>query len=102
DPGVEVQTLFLALNDPTGAHAGDVIQVPLTRRWAPAAELQAALVGQRDDAGWVYDGTHDPAFVTAWVRLIADEGRVSGSAEHGQTSARAVRQPGWPAVSPDR
>jgi maltokinase len=102
DPVVDVQTLFLTLTDPAGTHTGDVIQVPLTRRPAPAADLEPALVGQLDGSRWVYDGTHDPAFVAAWVHLIAAEDDVPGSAEHPHTSARGVRQPGGLGVSPKR
>jgi trehalose synthase-fused probable maltokinase len=102
DPAVDVLTLFLTLTDTAGTHTGDVIQVPLTRRRTPAPDLEAALVGQLDGSGWVYDGTHDPAFVAAWVDLIAAEGEVPGTAEQPHTSARGVRPSGGLGVSPDR
>ncbi len=60
--------------DGLGDHDGPVYQIPVTCRSAPLdAAPEQALIGTLDDAArgrrWVYDGLHDPAFVTA---LLAD------------------------------
>jgi trehalose synthase-fused probable maltokinase len=49
-------------------------QVPLTYREDPDPELAHALLGELrtpEGARWVYDASHDPAFVAEWVRLVA-------------------------------
>jgi len=94
---VEVETLFLA----TGA-AGQVVQVPLTSRPSPEPELDSALIGCLDDphegSRWVYDGTHDPAFVSALARLLTDELYVRWN----RVSARGVLHPAATGVAHDR
>ena len=107
-------------------------QVPLTYHRAPVPELAHALVGVLDphhdeppasDAGppddfrqqalagppdgfagprWVYDGPHDPAFVQAWLALVATGEQVRS--DDGPAGGRAigVAQPGTAAPFPDR
>ncbi len=61
-----------------------VYQVPLTCRPEPAPHLAAALIGRlgsgtdRAVECHVYDGAHDPFFLTRWLRLIGTEGRLVG------------------------
>ncbi|HEU4426707.1 MAG TPA: hypothetical protein VFR67_29590 [Pilimelia sp.] len=85
---VEIEVLFLA----TGAPPGQVVQVPLTSRPAPQPELAGALVGRLGDAPdgvrWIYDGAHDPTFVAAWVRLLAEQQEIRWN----RVMARGVRR----------
>ncbi|MGI4894983.1 MAG: CG0192-related protein, partial [Janthinobacterium lividum] len=75
DPDGEVgmETHLLATAD------GKVLQVPLTYRGAPRAEADESLIttmthttlGDR----WIYDGCHDPVYVTALITAILTGGR---------------------------
>ncbi|NJC21270.1 1,4-alpha-glucan branching enzyme [Arthrobacter pigmenti] len=67
----------------------DVVNVPLTYRSEPLVGAEAALIGETEHSElgrrWVYDGTHDPVFVTAWIDLVRMEaatadGRTQGTA----------------------
>ena len=62
----------------------DVVQVPLTFRGAPLEGHEHALIGTATHSTlgerWVYDGVHDPVFVRAWLRLVADQAEVPGAA----------------------
>ena len=97
--GAAVDVHFVRATTPDGTSV--TYQVPLTCRPAPAEHLEHALVGVVDDGSetgrrWVYDGPHDPAFLRAWLRLLAQEGEAwsGGGAVHGR--ARAVRaENGW-------
>ncbi|PPK98586.1 hypothetical protein CLV92_101285 [Kineococcus xinjiangensis] len=75
DPDGEVgmETHLLSTDD------GRVLQVPLTYRGAPRVGAEGSLIttmthttlGNR----WIYDGCHDPVYVTALVRAILTGGR---------------------------
>ncbi|WP_299167498.1 1,4-alpha-glucan branching protein GlgB [uncultured Arthrobacter sp.] len=68
----------------------DVVNVPLTFRSEPLPGAEAALLGEteHDELGrrYVYDGTHDPVFVSAWLELI----RTEGGTGDGRTTATAL------------
>ncbi|WP_460437202.1 1,4-alpha-glucan branching protein GlgB [Arthrobacter tecti] len=63
----------------------DVVNIPLTYRSEPLAGAEAALLGETEHSElgrrWVYDGTHDPVFVTAWVDLM----RLEAATADGRT-----------------
>ena len=67
--GLEVHVLGLDSGDRV-----DVVQVPLTYRDAPLPGVQHALLGEIDHPvlghRWLYDGPHDPAYVTALLRSL--------------------------------
>ena len=73
DGQVGMETHLLATAD------GQVLQVPLTYRGAPRAGADDSLIttmthttlGDR----WIYDGCHDPVYVTALVTTILTGGR---------------------------
>ncbi|WP_336923070.1 maltokinase N-terminal cap-like domain-containing protein [Aquipuribacter sp. SD81] len=63
--GTVVEVLVVGLDS---GDRVDVVQVPLVRREAPRDGAEHALVGELTDGDgprWVYDGPHDPAFVSA-------------------------------------
>jgi len=76
-PGVDVVTHVIGLDS---GDRLDVVQVPLTYRSAPREDLAGALVGvlsSGPDSRHVYDGTHDPAYVSALLgALRVGEGAV--------------------------
>jgi 1,4-alpha-glucan branching enzyme len=91
------------LDDPTGQAAlevnflaatsgrrTDVVSVPLSYRAEPLPEAASGLVGQvqHPELGkrWVYDATHDPAFVAVWVELM----RTSGTSTDGLITGTAL------------
>jgi trehalose synthase-fused probable maltokinase len=67
--GIEVHIIGLDSGDRV-----DVVQVPLTYRASPLPGAEQALVGEttHSELGrrWVYDGTHDPAFVAALLDAL--------------------------------
>ena len=73
DGEVGVETHLLGTAD------GQVLQVPLTYRGAPSTAAEAALVTTMTHTAlgdrWVYDGCHDPVWVTAVVTAILTGGR---------------------------
>jgi predicted trehalose synthase len=76
-------------------------QVPLVLRRSPVEGQEGALVGLLQTAevpAYVYDGTHDPAFVQAWLGLIAGQ-RSTGTP--GGSSAQGRLQPGGVRVVPE-
>ncbi len=68
----------------------DVVNVPLTFRAEPLDGAEAALIGETEHAElgrrYVYDGTHDPVFISAWLDLIRSE---AGTGD-GRTTATAL------------
>jgi trehalose synthase-fused probable maltokinase len=70
-PEVDVEVHVLGLDS---GDRVDVVQVPLTLRGAPLAGAEGALVGEamHPQLGrrWVYDGTHDPAYVAGLLRSL--------------------------------
>lgn len=78
DPDGEVGIEVLLLMDTSGA-TPVLFQVPLTYRGAPLEGAERALVGTTEHSAlgtrWVYDGCHDPVFVTALLETILTGGR---------------------------
>jgi 1,4-alpha-glucan branching enzyme len=73
-------------------------QLPLTYRHLPVPELAHALVGvlaePESAPQWVYDGPYDPAFVRAWLTLVATGARaLSDNGPAGGLATGAI-QPG--------
>jgi maltokinase len=98
----EVDVWFVQATTPDGVVA--TYQVPLTLRSEAAGELAHALVGVYDDDGgerYVYDGPHDPAYLRALLRLLAEEGEAWSGEGAALGRARAVRPPGGWANDPD-
>ncbi|MFC7401982.1 1,4-alpha-glucan branching protein GlgB [Citricoccus sp. GCM10030269] len=68
-----------------------VISVPVALRRTIVDDGDAALIGRWEDASgtrWVYDGTHDPAFLAVWLEMMRRElptadGRSGGHAYAG-------------------
>ncbi len=83
--GLEVLLLAVSYPTPDGSRT-DVVQVPLSIRSSPLAGADSALIGQISGPGpageaaqapgalWIYDGVHDPAFISAWLELMRDGG----------------------------
>jgi Maltokinase N-terminal cap domain len=69
---VGIETFLLVAPD------GTVLQVPLTYRSAPVADLDAALLGTTEHSvlgtRWVYDGCADPVYAAALVDTIVSGG----------------------------
>lgn len=107
---VDLESLLLAVDIvPAGAAgaagpgaavpASAVVHVPLSFRLAPLGadtasennddDAASALIGIIESGGrraagtwFVYDGTHDPAFIAAWLELIRTSGTGDGFAGH--------------------
>jgi maltokinase len=98
----EVDVWFVQATTPDGV--GVTYQVPLTFRSAPLPELDHANVGVYDDPAsgerYVYDGPHDPVYLRALLRLLADEGEAWAGEGAAFGRARAVRPPGGWAADP--
>ncbi len=75
DPAGEVGVETLLLADEAVAPAV-VYQVPLTYRGAPLDGAEGALLGTMEHSvlgtRWVYDGPHDPVYVSELVRTILE------------------------------
>jgi hypothetical protein len=93
-----------------GTVDGQVLQVPLTYRGAPRTGAEGSLIttmthttlGDR----WIYDGCHDPVYVTALARAILTGGREADL--YAATDAGLVLEPAtthvrgsgsWPSAS---
>lgn len=78
-----------------GTADGQVVQVPLTYRGAPRPGAEGSLIttmthtvlGDR----WIYDGCHDPVYLTALVRTILTCGREADL--YAATDAGLVLEP---------
>jgi trehalose synthase-fused probable maltokinase len=71
-PGeVRVEVLIIGLDS---GDRVDVVQVPLTYRASPLPGAEDALVGEATGSElgrrWIYDGTHDPAYVAALLDAL--------------------------------
>ncbi|MFB0834895.1 1,4-alpha-glucan branching protein GlgB, partial [Arthrobacter halodurans] len=95
----------------TGPRPVPVVHVPLSLRLEPLAgaaadqaardDAESALIGlvESRDGGdgprYVYDGTHDPAFVAAWLELMRASGAGDGFAGHASAGfgGRAPLEP---------
>jgi predicted trehalose synthase len=97
-----VDVHFIRATTPEGTAV--TYQVPITCRPEPEPGLEHALIGEVEQDGgsrrWVYDGPHDPAYLQALLRLLAEQGEAwsGGGAVFGR--ARAVRPPGGWAPDP--
>jgi predicted trehalose synthase len=102
-PGpARVDVWFLQATTPDGV--GVAYQVPLTLRAEPVPELEHAFVGscEADGGEWfVYDGPHDPVYLRALLRLLAEEGEAWAGEGAAFGRARAIRPPGGWAKDPD-
>lgn len=67
----------------------DVVNVPLSFRTEPLAGAENALLGETDHPQlgrrFVYDGAHDPVFISAWMELIRSEGGTADGRTKGTT-----------------
>jgi 1,4-alpha-glucan branching enzyme len=93
DPAGEVGVETLLLVD-EAARPPVVYQVPLTYRGAPLEGAERALLGTMEHSvlgtRWVYDGPHDPVYVSELVRTVL-ESDVSDDAQASVgSSARAT------------
>ncbi|MBG6217981.1 1,4-alpha-glucan branching enzyme [Arthrobacter sp. CAN_A6] len=97
EAGLEVH--FLAVES---GHRTDVVSVPLSYREEPLEAAAAGLIGQVDHpqlgTRWVYDATHDPDFVTAWVNFIRSkkatpDGRLVPTALKGMPPRSRAKAP---------
>lgn len=106
DPGGEVGIETLLVRAPDG----DLLQVPLTYRGAPADGQARYLVGTLEHSvlgrRWVYDGCGDPVYVTALATAILTGGteaaemvEVDGEL-HARTPDASVRGTGTAATVP--
>lgn len=100
DPaGLATLEVFLLAVTSVAADGGrrtDVVQVPLSRRAAPAGEVERALIGHDaadPDRSWIYDAVHDPDFVAAWLELIRGEGKAATGTAAGHRSPSDYRLP---------
>jgi maltokinase len=85
--------------------ASTTYQVPLTYRGSEDPDLAHALLGDLltdDGARFVYDGAHDPAFVAAWLGVVAGKADVWSEPEAPRGRVRGVPRPGAPVTSPSR
>ena len=99
--GVQVVVHFVTAQPTGGVPAPPATyQVPLTYRAAEDPALSAALLGKvTDPAGaqadlWIYDAPHDPVFVAAWLRLIAEGGEAMSEPGAPRGRIRGVRRVG--------
>src|SRR5689334_22998449 len=77
-------------------------QVPLTYRADEDPDLAHALLGDlltEEGPRFVYDAAHDPAFVAAWLGVVAQHEDVWSDPEAPRGRVRGVPRPG--AVPPD-
>ena len=97
-PGsADVDVWFVQATTPDGV--GVAYQVPLTLRTQPAPELEHAFVGScdaEDGERYVYDGPHDPAYLRALLRLLAEEGEAWAGEGAAFGRARRCRRDGAP------
>jgi 1,4-alpha-glucan branching enzyme len=105
----------LQLQDPSGTadlevhfvslESGDrleILQVPLSLRREPDPAAERTLIGQATlpDGGerWVYDGTHDPVFIAAWLDFL--QGGSTAGPESSAASSPAFRASRTPGTVP--
>ncbi|MBD8044684.1 1,4-alpha-glucan branching protein GlgB [Arthrobacter sp. Sa2BUA2] len=81
---VELQVHFVAVES---GRRVDVISVPVTTRAVPDPDLETALMGSAELPGegqvWLYDGTADPVFVTAWLETMRSQANSIDGRTHG-------------------
>lgn len=92
-PGVTVHFVTATVGDVTATY-----QLPLTYHRSPIPELAQALIGVLTVPGsapqWLYDGPHDPAFVRAWLALVAAGAQVLSDNGPAGGLATGALQPG--------
>jgi maltokinase len=100
---VDIVVHFVRATPAGGAEdAATTYQVPLTYRTAEDPDLGHALLGDLltdDGPRFVYDAAHDPAFVAAWLGVVA--GRQDVWAEPDAPRARVRGVPRPTAAPPD-
>ena len=98
--GLAVVLVAVAEVGADGRSGSTLYQVPLSFRTDSDADadpaLEPGLVGRIGDL-LVYDGLRDPAFLRAWLALVADGGTAHGP--RGE-QVRGVRQPGGAPLDP--
>ncbi|WP_066300184.1 1,4-alpha-glucan branching protein GlgB [Arthrobacter luteolus] len=81
---VELHVHFVAVES---GRRVDVISVPVSTRAVPDPDLEAALMGAAELPGegqvWLYDGTADPVFVTAWLETMRSQANSIDGRTHG-------------------
>ncbi len=80
-------------------------QVPLTYRTEEDPDLAHALLGDLltdDGPRFVYDGAYDPAFVAAWLAVVAEEEDVWSEPGAPRGRLRGVPRPGASPPDPSR
>ncbi len=96
DPEGEVGVEVLLVAD-RAAEPVVVYQVPLTYRGAPLQDGERALLGTMEHSvlgrRWVYDGPHDPVYVTALVDTILTGARSDVAQASRGSNAVAVGSP---------
>jgi hypothetical protein len=89
DGEVGIETHLLGTAD------GQILQVPLTYRGAPRTGAEGSLITTMTHSAlgdrWIYDGCHDPVYVTALVRVILTGGREADL--YAATEAGLVLEP---------
>jgi maltokinase len=89
----------------SGPASSATYQVPLTYRTEPAPELAHALIGElrgQGDVRYVYDAPHDPAYVSAWIDLVATGGQVRSPEGTPRSRVRGICRPGEQPPATDR
>jgi maltokinase len=96
DPAAEAEIDIHLLRDESGQDP-TTYQVPLTSRPARLAGGDQALVATLDPgddssagARYIYDAPHDPAFVTALLRLMLEEEAATFNGEQGPDGGRGT------------
>ncbi|HEY4616006.1 MAG TPA: 1,4-alpha-glucan branching enzyme, partial [Citricoccus sp.] len=77
------------------------LSVPVAVRRDPLEDGEAALIGRWDTGDgprWVYDGTHDPEFVAAWLEMMRRERPTADQRSGGHAYAGFGQ---WPAFHAD-
>lgn len=79
----------------------DVLQIPLSYRGAPLDGAEDALIGEAEHSElghrWIYDGTHDPVFVAAWLELVRSGGFTADGRTRGYPLGSFGDQPAFTA-----
>ena len=90
EAGVRIQTHLLEAESPLGPV---LYQVPIVERSLPLAGGESALIAERG-SHFYYDAPHDPAYASALLRLIGEEGRsLQGMPKASGTRLAPLGQP---------
>ena len=103
---VDILVHFVRATPAGGAEAAaTTYQVPLTYRTAEEPDLAHALLGDLltdDGQRFVYDAAHDPAFVAAWLGVVANRQDVWSEPDAPRGRVRGVPRSGAAAPDPSR